>query len=415
MAKKAWGNGNRWEGIRRPYTTEDVLGLRGSVHIEHSLARYGAERLWEILTEKDYVHCLGALTGNQAVQQTQAGLKAVYASGWQAAADGNVNGQMYPDLAIYTANTVAELTRRLNNALIRADQIDSTKGYIIPIVADGDAGGGGNLSVYELMRAMIEAGAAGVHFEDQLASAKKCGHMGGKVIVPTSEAIKKLVAARLASDVCGVSTILIARTDSDSARLVTTDIDPYDAPFIGDKGDRTPEGFYRWSGGIEAAISRGLAYAPYCDIIWCETSSPDLDYARRYAEGIHAKFPGKMLAYNCSPSFKWRSFLLSDEKIASFQSDLGAMGYKFQFVTLAGFHTLNHSMHELSVDYRERGMMAYCEKVQDREFVSREETGYAAVTHQVFVGTGYFDKISNIITGGSETTALSGSTEEAQF
>jgi isocitrate lyase len=411
-----WETNPRWKGIKRPYTPEDVLRLRGSIHIEHTLARLGAERLWNLLHSEPYVAALGALTGNQAVQQVKAGLKAIYLSGWQVAADANLAGQMYPDQSLYPANSVPHVVKRINQALQRADQIQHAEGkgniyWFAPIVADAEAGFGGPLNVFELMKAMIEAGAAGVHFEDQLSSEKKCGHMGGKVLIPTQSAIKHLVAARLAADVMDVPTILIARTDANGAFLLTSDIDPADHPFI--TGQRTSEGFYRIRGGLEVAIARGLSYAPYCDLIWCETSEPGLEEARRFADAIHARYPGKLLAYNCSPSFNWRK-KLSPETIASFQQSLGKMGYAFQFITLAGFHALNYSMFKLAKDYKERGMAAYSE-LQQAEF-AMEAYGYTATRHQREVGTGYFDEVAQAISGGtSSTTALNGSTEMAQF
>jgi isocitrate lyase len=412
-----WQTNPRWQGITRPYTAEDVLRLRGSLTIEYTLAKRGAQRLWELLTTKPYIHALGALTGNQAVQQVQAGLQAIYVSGWQTAADANVAGQMYPDQSLYPSNSVPELLRRLTNALMRADQIQHMQGktdvdYFVPMVADAEAGFGGNLNTFELTKQMIEAGVAGIHYEDQLSSAKKCGHLGGKVLVPTQEAIQKLVAARLAADVMGTSTLIIARTDADAATLITSDIDDRDKPFI--TGERTVEGFYAVRHGIEAAIARGLAYAPYADMIWMETSHPDLDEARAFAEAIHAQYPGKLLMYNCSPSFNW-SAKLDRDTIAKFQRELGAMGYKFQFITLAGFHALNLSMFELALGYRDTGMTAYS-ALQDREFELERTHGYKAVKHQAFVGTGYFDAVQEVITGGTaSTTALKGSTEEAQF
>jgi len=416
--EREWQSNPRWEGITRPYSAEDVVRLRGSIQIEHTLAKLGAERLWSLLQNEDYVAALGAVTGNQAVQQVRAGLQAIYISGWQAAADANDAGQMYPDQSLYPANSVPNLVRRINQALIRADQIHHSEGkngihWFAPMFADAEAGFGGNLNAFELMKAMIEAGAAGVHFEDQLSSAKKCGHLGGKVLVPTIEAVQKLIAARLAADTMAVPTLLMARTDADSAGLLTSDIDPRDQEFIL-SSERTLEGFYRIRSGVEAAIARGLAYAPYVDMLWCETSKPDLAEAREFAEGIHARFPGKMLAYNCSPSFNWRKNL-DDSTIARFQSELGAMGYKFQFVTLAGFHALNLSMFELASGYKENGMSAYC-RLQEKEFASEELAGYAAVKHQRFVGTGYFDAVQQAVAGGaSSTTALEGSTEAAQF
>jgi len=411
-----WETNERWEGIKRPYRPEDVLRLRGSVQIEHTLARMGAQRLWQLLSTEPYVAALGALTGNQAVQQVKAGLKAIYLSGWQVAADANLAGQMYPDQSLYPANSVPHVVKRINQALQRADQIHHAEGkngiyWFAPIIADAEAGFGGPLNVFELMKSMIEAGAAGVHFEDQLASEKKCGHMGGKVLIPTQSAIKHLVAARFAADVMGVPTLLIARTDANGAHLITSDIDPTDHRFL--TAERTPEGFYRMHGGLNAAIARGLSYAPYCDLIWCETSEPNLKEAERFAKSIHEKFPGKWLAYNCSPSFNWKK-KLDPETIASFQKRLGAMGYVFQFVTLAGFHALNHSMFQLALGYKERGMAAYSQ-LQEAEF-AMESSGYTATKHQREVGTGYFDEVAQVIAGGmSSTTALKGSTEEAQF
>jgi len=415
--ERQWKTDERWQGITRPYSGADVVRLRGSVRIEHTLAMLGAERLWFLLHSRKYVHALGALTGNQAIQQVQAGLEAIYLSGWQVAADANNAGQMYPDQSLYPADSVPEVVRRINRALTRADQIWHAEGkngvhWFAPIVADAEAGFGGNLNAFELMKAMIEAGAAAVHFEDQLSSVKKCGHLGGKVLVPTGEFIQKLVAARLAADVMGVPTLLVARTDADSAGLITSDADPRDRVFL--TGERSPEGFFRIRGGIEAAIARALAYAPYAELLWCETSHPDLDEARQFADAVHAQFPGKMLAYNCSPSFNWKK-KLSDQTIAEFQPRLAEMGYKFQFVTLAGFHALNTAMFELATAYRERGMAAYSE-LQEREFAAEREQGYAAVKHQRFVGTGYFDEVAQVIAGGqSSTTALAGSTETAQF
>ncbi len=412
-----WSGDSRWKDVARPYNYGDVLRLRGSIQIEYTLARMGAERLWDLLNAEPYVHALGALTGNQAVQMIHAGLKAIYCSGWQVAADANGAGETYPDQSLYPADSVPTLVRRINRALQRADQIDHAEGkngtyWFAPIVADAEAGFGGNLSAFELMKAMIEAGAAAVHFEDQLSSAKKCGHLGGKVVVPIREFVDKLVAARLAADVMGVPTLVIARTDADSAGLLLSDVDPRDQAFL--KGSRTVEGFYEFRGGLEAAITRGRAYAPYADLIWCETSNPDLGEAREFAAGIHEKFPGKMLAYNCSPSFNWRR-KLDEETIANFQQELGRMGYKFQFVTLAGFHALNLSMYELALGYRDRGMSAYSE-LQQAEFALEEKADYRGVKHQKFVGTGYFDEVAQTITGGkSSTTALAGSTEAAQF
>ncbi|MCB0167713.1 MAG: isocitrate lyase [Anaerolineae bacterium] len=416
MLEEAWATEPRWQGIERTYSAEDVVNLRGSVQIEYTLAQLGAGRLWDLLHSEDYVNALGALTGNQAMQMVKAGLKAIYLSGWQVAADANVAGQMYPDQSLYPANSAPQLVKRINQTLQRADQIHHSEGkddtyWFAPIVADAEAGFGGPLNAFELMKAMIEAGASGVHFEDQLASEKKCGHMGGKVLVPTSQFINILNAARLAADTMGVPTLLVARTDADSAKLLTSDIDPRDQPFI--HGERTSEGFFNVKAGLDAAIARGLSYAPYADLIWCETSTPNLEDARKFAESIHAQFPGKMLAYNCSPSFNW-SRHLDEATIAKFQRELGAMGYKFQFITLAGFHALNMSMFELATGYRDRGMSAYVE-LQTKEFDS-EAIGYTAVKHQREVGTGYFDMVKDAITAGeSSTTALSGSTEEAQF
>jgi isocitrate lyase len=412
-----WANEKRWNGITRPYTGKEVIRLRGSIHIEHSLARLGSERLWKLLNEDDYVPALGALSGNQAVQQVLAGLKAIYLSGWQVAGDANLAGQMYPDQSLYPCNSVPNVVKEINNAFLRSDQINHAEGkngiyWFAPIVADAEAGFGGSLNAFELMKSMIEAGAAGVHFEDQLASAKKCGHMGGKVLVPAHEFVQKLVAARLAADILGVPTVLIARTDANSAKLLTSDSDIRDVEFL--TGDRTPEGFLGYKGGIDAAINRGLIYAPYADLIWCETSEPDIDEARKFAEAIHAKFPGKLLAYNCSPSFHWKR-KLDDVTIARFQKELAAMGYKFQFVTLAGFHALNFSMFELARHYAKDGMAAYS-RLQEKEFDSAENHGYTAVRHQRFVGTGYFDEIAQTIANGeSSTVALEGSTENEQF
>ncbi|MDV2885467.1 isocitrate lyase [Alkalihalophilus pseudofirmus] len=411
-----WENDERWQGIERTYSAEEVVKLRGSVQIEHTLAKRGSEKLWNYLHNEDYINALGALTGNQAVQQVKAGLKAIYLSGWQVAADANLSGQMYPDQSLYPANSVPSVVKRINQALQRADQIQHMEGegdidYFQPIVADAEAGFGGQLNVFELMKGMIEAGASGVHLEDQLASEKKCGHLGGKVLIPTQTAVRNLTAARLAADVSGVPTLLIARTDADAADLITSDIDPADHPFI--TGERTPEGFYRTKPGLDQAIARGLAYAPYADLIWCETSKPSLEEAQAFADAIHAKFPGKMLAYNCSPSFNWEANL-DKETIETYQVELGKMGYKFQFVTLAGFHALNHSMFELAHGYKTRGMGAYSE-LQQAEFAS-ESKGYTATRHQREVGTGYFDEISQAVSGGtSSTTALKGSTEESQF
>ncbi|TNE89611.1 MAG: isocitrate lyase [Deltaproteobacteria bacterium] len=406
----------RFEGITRPYSQEEVEKLRGSVKIEHTLATMGARRLWELLHTEDYINALGALTGNQAVQQVRAGLKAIYLSGWQVAADANMAGQMYPDQSLYPANSVPMVVKKINQALQRADQVEHSEGgaqryWFAPIVADAEAGFGGPLNAYELMKGMIEAGASGVHFEDQVAAEKKCGHLGGKVLVPTSQFVKTLIAARLAADVMGVPTLLIARTDANAAKLLMSDIDERDHEFM--TGERTPEGFYRTTGGLDQAIARGLAYAPYADLVWCETGKPNLEEARRFAEAIHAEFPGKMLAYNCSPSFNWKKYL-SDEEIATFQVELGKMGYKFQFVTLAGFHSLNHSMFQLAKGYKERGMAAYSE-LQEAEFAA-EVDGYTATRHQREVGTGYFDEVKNTIMGGEASTlALKGSTEAEQF
>ncbi len=414
---KQWHSDIRWRGTKRPYSSQQVEKLRGSFQVEHTLARLGAERLWWLLHHEDYVSALGALTGNQAVQQVQAGLKAIYLSGWQVAADANDSGHMYPDQSLYPVDSVPNVIRRINNALMRADQIHHMDGkngvhFMAPIIADAEAGFGGALNAFELMKMMIDAGAACVHFEDQLSSAKKCGHLGGKVLVTTTEAIQKLVAARLAADVLGVPTLIMARTDANSARLLTSDIDPRDREFL--TGKRTPEGFFEIRGGPESAIARGLAYAPYADLIWCETSEPNLEEARRFAEGIHAKHPGKLLAYNCSPSFNWKK-KLDDATIASFQAQLAKMGYKFQFVTLAGFHALNLSMFELARGYKENGMTAYS-RLQEKEFSSEAEYGYEAVKHQRFVGTGYFDALTQVIAGGvASTTALNGSTEQEQF
>jgi len=411
-----WNGNLRWKGIKRPYTAEDVVRLRGSIQIEYTLARLGAERLWNLLHSEEYVAALGALTGNQAVQQVKAGLKAIYLSGWQVAADANLAGQMYPDQSLYPSNSVPHVVRRINQALQRADQIQAAEGsghtyWFAPIVADAEAGFGGPLNVFELMKAMIEAGAAGVHFEDQLSSEKKCGHMGGKVLVPTQTAIKHLVAARFAADVMGVPTILVARTDANGAHLITSDIDPVDHKFL--TRERTPEGFYKMHGGLNTAIARGLSYAPYCDLIWCETSTPSLKEAQRFADAIREQFPGKMLAYNCSPSFNWKK-KLDPETIAVFQKELSKMGYKFQFITLAGFHALNYSMFELALGYREEGMTAYS-RLQETEF-ALEEHGYTATRHQREVGTSYFDEVAQAISGGvSSTTALAGSTEVEQF
>jgi isocitrate lyase len=413
--EERWASDPRWQGIERTYTAEEVVRLRGKVRVERSLARRGAERLWELVHTEDYVAALGTLTGGQAVEMVKAGLKALYLSGWQVAADANVAGETYPDQSLYPANSVPAVVERLNKALVRADQIAWTEGkdadYVVPIVADAEAGFGGSLNAFELMKNMIDAGAAAVHFEDQLASEKKCGHLGGKVLVPTAGFIRTLTAARLAADVLDVPTILVARTDALAANLLTTDVDERDRTFT--TGERTPEGFYRLRDGLDAAIARGLSYAPYADMLWCETSTPDLDEARTFAEAIHAEFPGKLLAYNCSPSFNWKKHL-DDATIALFQKELGAMGYKFQFITLAGFHVLNASMFDLAKGYATEGMTAYV-RLQEHEFALEEE-GYTAVKHQAEVGTGYFDLVSTTITGGeSSTLALKGSTEEAQF
>ncbi len=406
----------RWEGITRPYTAEEVINLRGSFDMDYTIATMGAKRFWDLLHSEHFVAGLGALTGNQAVQQVTAGLNAIYLSGWQVAADANLAGQMYPDQSLYPADSVPSVVRRINNALRRADQIQHLTGdgdthFMAPIVADAEAGFGGNLNAFELMKGMIEAGASGVHFEDQLSSAKKCGHLGGKVLVPTQEAINKLVAARLAADVCGVPTVLVARTDANAANLLTSDIDERDRPFC--TGDRTHEGFFRVNNGLDQAISRGLAYAPYADLVWCETGKPDLAEAQAFADAMHEKFPGKLLAYNCSPSFNW-SANLDEKTMLHFRESLADMGYKFQFITLAGFHSLNTGMYELAKAYNARGMAAYS-KLQDREF-SYESEGYKAIKHQAFVGARYFDTIQNVVTSGkTSTAALAGSTEEEQF
>src|ERR1700732_2186991 len=410
------GHRSRWDGVKRTYSAEDVKRLRGTVHIEYSLARTGAEKFWQLMQDEPYVAALGALTGNQAVQMAQAGLKAFYLRGWQVAADANLAGQMYPDQSLYPANSVPAVVKRINQALLRADQVRHLEGkhhihWLAPIVADAEAGFGGPLNVFELVKAMIDAGAAGVHLEDQLASEKKCGHMGGKVLIPTQHAIKHLIAARLAADVCDVPTVLLARTDADAAKLLTSDVDERDKPFI--TGERTAEGFYRVRAGIDQAIARAVSYAPYVDLLWCETSEPNLDEAKRFAEGVHQHHPDKLLAYNCSPSFNWKK-KLDDATIARFQRDLGAMGYKFQFITLAGFHALNHSMFHLARGYKESGMSAYAE-LQEAEFAD-EANGYTATRHQREVGTGYFDEVSQVISAGeSSTTALHGSTETEQF
>ncbi|AEB11964.1 isocitrate lyase [Marinithermus hydrothermalis] len=413
---RSWREDARWQGIRRTYTAEEVVRLRPSIQVEYTLARRGAERLWELMQTRPYVHTFGALTGAQAVQMVKAGLEAIYVSGWQVAADANLAHQTYPDQSLYPANSVPTLVRRINNALMRADQLHRAEGqseidWYAPIVADAEAGFGGPLHAFELTKAMIEAGAAGVHFEDQLAAEKKCGHLGGKVLVPTSQFIRTLQAARLAADVLGVPTVLIARTDALAATLITSDVDEYDRPFL--TGERTPEGYYRVKNGLEAAIARALAYAPYADLLWFETSTPDLEEARRFAEAIHREFPGKLLAYNCSPSFNWRKFL-GEAEIARFQKELGAMGYKFQFITLAGWHLLNYHTFDLARRYKREGMPAYV-ALQQAEFAA-EEAGYTATRHQREVGTGYFDQVLLTITGGqAATAALVGSTEAEQF
>ncbi len=413
---EAWNNDPRWKNVERTYTAEDVLKLRGTIHIEHSLARKGAETLWKKLNNQPFVAGLGALTGNQAIQEVAAGLEAIYLSGWQVAADANLAGEMYPDQSLYPADSVPKVVKRINNALMRRDQVEFMNGthdrdWLVPIVADAEAGFGGNLNAFELMKAMIEAGAAGVHFEDQLSSAKKCGHLGGKVLVPTQEAINKLIAARLASDVCDVPTVLIARTDAEAANLLTSDVDERDHRFL--TGEKTSEGFFGVKNSLEQGISRGLSYAPYADLIWLETSNPDLGLAREFAQAIKEKYPEQMLAYNCSPSFNWASHLTVAE-MATFRENLAEMGYKFQFITLAGFHALNTSMFELSKAYHERGMAGYSE-LQEREFALQSQ-GFKAVKHQTFVGTEYFDAIQNTVQGGkASTVAMKGSTEEAQF
>jgi len=414
--KKDWAENPRWKGTRRAYSAEDVVRLRGSVHIEHTLARRGAEKLWRLVNDEPYVSTLGAMSGNQALQQVKAGLKAIYLSGWQVAADANIAGEMYPDQSLYPVNSVPSVVKRINNTFVRADQIQHMEGnggtdFFAPIVADAEAGFGGVLNAFELMKAMIEAGAAGAHFEDQLASVKKCGHMGGKVLVPTREAVEKLVAARLAADVMGVPTLILARTDAEAADLVTSDIDDNDKAFC--TGERTVEGFYRTRNGLDQAISRGLAYAPYADLLWCETGKPDLGFARAFADAIRARYPGKMLAYNCSPSFNWKKNL-DEQTIARFQSELAAMGYKFQFITLAGFHSLNYSMFNLAHGYAQSQMSAFVE-LQEAEFAAAKK-GFTAVKHQREVGTGYFDAVTQTIQGAqSSTTALKGSTEDEQF
>jgi isocitrate lyase len=415
--RRRWTVEERWAGIERTYSAEDVVALRGRITEEHTLARHGAERLWDLLHTQPYVKALGALTGNQAVQMVKAGLQAIYLSGWQVAADANLSGQTYPDQSLYPANSVPAVVRRINNALLRADQISWSEDpdgpsphYLAPIVADAEAGFGGPLNAFELMKQMIAAGAAGVHWEDQLASEKKCGHMGGKVLIPTGQHIRTLNAARLAADICDVPTLVIARTDSLAATLITSNVDERDAPFV--TGERTPEGFYQITPGPAAAIARGLAYAPYCDLLWVETGTPDLAFAREFAEAIHRDFPGKRLAYNCSPSFNW-SAALDDAEIAGFQGELSAMGYAFQFITLAGFHALNHSMFELAQGYARDGMTAYVQ-LQQAEFAAVDR-GYTAVKHQAEVGTGYFDRVASALNPGSGTLALAGSTEQEQF
>jgi isocitrate lyase len=416
LIEREWFNNPRWDGISRDYAAEDVLRLRGSVDIKYTLAEMGAERLWDLLNTEPFVNSLGALTGNQAIQQVRAGLKAIYLSGWQVAADANLSGHMYPDQSLYPSNSVPQVVKRINQALQRADQIDHVEGrsgthWFAPIIADAEAGFGGALNAFELMKMMIEAGAAAVHFEDQLASEKKCGHLGGKVLIPVSQFIRTLTSARLAADVMGVQTLVIARTDAHSASLLTSDVDERDHPFL--TGERTPEGFFRINNGLQMAIARAIAYAPYADVLWCETSTPDIDEAREFAEGVHAKYPGKLLAYNCSPSFNWAK-KLSPGQIATFQSELGKMGYKFQFVTLAGFHALNFAMYDLARQYRDEGMTAYS-RLQQAEFAA-ETDGYTATRHQREVGTGYFDEVAKVISSGeSSTTALEGSTEAAQF
>ncbi|MFZ2855599.1 MAG: isocitrate lyase [Rhodocyclaceae bacterium] len=420
--EKDWAENPRWKGVKRPYSAADVVRLRGSVKVDYTLATRGAEKLWNLVNNEPYVNCLGALTGGQAMQQVKAGIKAIYLSGWQVAADNNEYSAMYPDQSLYPVDSVPKVVERINNAFTRADEIQWSKGanpgdkgyidYFAPIVADAEAGFGGVLNAFELMKAMIRAGAGGVHWEDQLASVKKCGHMGGKVLVPTAEAIQKLVAARMAADVCGVPTLVIARTDAEAADLLTSDYDENDKPFL--TGERTAEGFYKTKKGLDQAISRAVAYAEYADLVWCETGTPDLAYAKRFADAVHAKFPGKMLAYNCSPSFNWKKNL-DDATIAKFQKELGAMGYKYQFITLAGIHSMWYNMFDLAQDYVARGMSAYVEKVQEPEFAARDR-GYSFVSHQQEVGTGYFDDVTTVIQGGkSSVTALTGSTEEEQF
>lgn len=420
--QKDWDTNPRWQGIKRNYTADDVVRLRGSLHIEHTLAKHGAQKLWNMVNNEAYINCLGALTGGQAMQQVKAGIKAIYLSGWQVAADANSGAEMYPDQSLYPVDSVPKVVERINNTFKRADEIQWSKGlnpgdagyidYFAPIVADAEAGFGGVLNGFELMKSMIEAGAAGVHFEDQLASVKKCGHMGGKVLVPTQEAIQKLNSARLAADVLGVPTLILARTDAEAADLLTSDYDANDIPFV--TGERAAEGFYKTRKGLDQAISRGVAYAAYADMVWCETGTPDLAFAQKFAEAVRSKHPGKLLAYNCSPSFNWRKNL-DDATIAKFQRELGAMGYKYQFITLAGIHSMWYNMYDLAQDYAQRGMSAYVEKVQEPEFAARER-GYTFVSHQQEVGTGYFDDVTTVIQGGkSSVTALTGSTEEEQF
>jgi isocitrate lyase len=420
--REDWSKNPRWKGVKRPYSPDDVVRLRGTVHIEHSLARMGAEKLWRLVNTEPYVNCLGALTGGQALQQVKAGVKAIYLSGWQVAADNNEYMSMYPDQSLYPVDSVPKVVERINNTFVRADEIERQRGikpgskeyidFFAPVVADAEAGFGGVLNAFELMKAMIRAGAAGVHFEDQLASVKKCGHMGGKVLVPTQEAVQKLIAARLAADVMGVPTIILARTDAEAADLLTSDVDDNDKPFL--TGERTYEGFFKTRKGLDQAVSRGLAYAPYADMVWCETGTPDLEFARKFAEAIRDKHPDKLLAYNCSPSFNWKKNL-DDATIAKFQRELGAMGYKYQFITLAGIHSMWFNMFDLAHGYVRNGMTSYVEKVQEREFAARER-GYTFVSHQQEVGTGYFDDVTNVIQEGhSSTTAMHGSTEEAQF
>jgi len=415
--QQEWETNPRWKGITRPYSAEDVIRLRGSIDIDYTLANRGSRKLWDLVNSEDYVNSLGALTGNQAVQQVKAGLKAIYLSGWQVAADANQAGEMYPDQSLYPVNSVPQVVRRINNALQRADQVEYSEGkvqndYFAPIVADAEAGFGGHLNVFELMKSMIEAGASAVHFEDQLASEKKCGHLGGKVLLPTQTAVKNLVSARFAADVMGTPTVIMARTDANAADLITSDVDEADAPFI--TGERTVEGFYRTKAGIDQAIARGLSYAPYADLLWCETAEPDLKEAQEFADAIRAEFPDQLLAYNCSPSFNW-SLHMSEKEMDSFQKDIAKMGYKFQFVTLAGFHTLNYSMFELAEQYKDKGMGAYSRLVQSKEFAA-ESKGFTATRHQREVGTGYFDEVAQVIAGGeSSTVALAGSTEADQF